>query len=431
MLLIFEAVVAVWMQRPWLLVDSAHYLDLARNLSGPGFVSAAAGTLMPEALRSPGYPLFLNLLLYRLGWPIAAVIALQMLLYLASVWLVAHVVIHRASLRATFLLLAAGYVFPMLYSALLLSEALAIFLVTCIAAALSAWPRHTLGALAAGTAAGLATLVRGDLLLTLFAVICVLVYRHSRHVRTGLGQAAVATVAALTVMSPYMAWNHETFGSWRPIPIASALGQSLYLSTWESSLDLKDRQPIVGGPPTQMSVNSGLVAELSGIAKTSAASASAVRVARNYPARQHEIASGQAFLHAAIDRIEKHPADALMHSFNATWRLLNTGDYPGVPFWIAILLKAISFGAFALGVAGAFIALFWPGIVSRAPLALWVAVQGPHLPLHTEARYTAAIRLFLLLYAAVAVTTLLEKLRNSPRLTRSADHPGSQGTAGA
>lgn len=333
-----------------------------------------------------------------------------MVMYLISVGLIAHGVIRARKLRLIFLLIAAIYVFPLFYSALLLSEALAIFLVAAIVFLLSSSRNSVAHAIVTGAAAGLATLVRADLLPLVVAIICVFIWRHRSHVNLAVVRCLAALISFFLVLAPYMLWNEAKFGALRPVPVASALGQSLYLATWESSLKLADRQAIVGGEASAAAVDAGLTVDLRSIETRAAIITSDVDVATDHPARRTQIAVGRAFREAAWERIRRNPEDALLHSVRATWRLLNTGEYPPLPGYITLLLKLISFSVCALGIAGAAWTLVSPSQIGRAPFLIWLSIQVPHLPLHTEARYTASVRLLVVLYAAVTVARLCRLL---------------------
>ncbi len=362
-ILIVEAIAVVLIQQPWRSPDSTLYLELAQNLSGPGFVADGS----PNSLRVPAYPWFLNLMLFRLGLPTAVVIGLQMLLYLASIWLIAYKVMAPTH-RLPFLCLAMIYPFPFFYSATLMTEALAIFCVAVVVALLCN-SKTIPGFALAGAVTGLGALIRTDILPILIAVVAVAAYRRRL---AGTGAAIVAT---FVVLLPYMVWNQQTFGRFTPVPISSTIGQSLYLASWESTLELEDLVYLSGGLVTNRAERSGFAPEV------------------------RRLHGSEEFKAAAIERIRANPMDAVAHSVKAVWRLFNTASYPR----LNPVFQIISNGVWLLGVVGMILA-----VRKRRPLIpliLLLAMLIPHMPLHTEARYTAPLRLILLLYAAIAVAS--------------------------
>lgn len=411
-LLVIEAAVVWWLRRPWLTPDSTLYLELARNISGPGFVTNSASGLLPDATRSPGYPLFLNVLIFRLHLAIGAVVALQLAMYLSSIWLFAKHLARTVLLRTAFLGVATLYVFPFFYSAAILSEALAILILAFLVVVLSSQWRGIWQMAVAGALVGVGGLIRTDLLPLLVAVLAIAIWRNRDRPWRAAAAVACAIAAATAVLLPYMTWNQRTFGSFSPVPVGSLVGQSLYLATWESSLPFADRAIINSEPVTPGAIRAGLPAKIAAIERQARADAPRIRTAQRYPQRRLQIAESKSFRAAAIQRIREHPSDMVFHILKATWRLLNTGEYPGVPRLVGLALVLVSFAVFIAGVLGAVATLaLRPRLVSPAPLLVWLCVQAPHLPLHTEARYTAAVRLIVLLYAAVLIAFIIQRRR--------------------
>jgi len=378
--LILEAAAAFFIQRPWMTPDSRLYLELAQNLSEAGFVADG----LPNPLRVPGYPWFLNVLIVRLGFSLPSVIAAQMALYLASVWIIAYRVVPPDN-RLIFLLLTVFYPFPLFYSATLMSEALAIFCVALIVGLLC-HAKSVVSYVLAGAMVGLGALLRTDLLPVIVAVVGVAWYRRQ------FAGAALSALAAFLVLLPYMIWNHYTFQRFTPVPVASTIGQSLYLASWESSLELEDLVYLSGGQLTERAEQSGFASEV----------------------RRLRPGGSEAVMKAAVERMKESPLDTALHSLNGTWRLLNTGHYPRFN-WV---LQIFSHMIWLLGLLGIFLAVIRQHFL--VPLSVFLAVLIPHLPLHTEARYTASIRLILLLYAAIATPHVLAWLAQSFRPKKSA-----------
>ena len=347
--LFVEAALVMWLQSPWLFPDSAAYIRLAH------------GDASAFEVRMPGYALFLALLRNH-----AVAVAVQMLLYLASLALVAS--LFRRQDRFVFLGLAIFYVFPFFYSAAILSEGLAIF---CVALTMWLIVRRK-SWLAVGAMAGACVLVRGDLVPIIPAVLLVALWR-----RAWVGAASCAA-AAFIVLLPCLIWNATHYGRFTPLPVRPAVGQSLYIASWESTMSLKDLKIVSGAPPTAAAKASGLADEVAAIRARGGTT--------------------EVYRDAALKRLAAHPADTALHSIKAIWRLFNTADYPA-PRPVAFCLSLVSAIVWLLGFCG----IVWVMLkrtAPRSPAVIFLLVLAAHLPLHTEARYTAVLRLILLFYAA-------------------------------
>jgi hypothetical protein len=243
------------------------------------------------------------------------------------------------------------------------------------------------------------------------AVLAVCIWRFRSRPTQALTASVAALASAGLVLLPYMTWNQRNFGRFTPVPVASTIGQSLYLATWDS-LPLEDRLFIIGEPPTPGTIRSGLAGRVETIRAEALRAAPAYPVAQHYPRRQFEKALSDAFAAAAIERARERPGEAVTRVLNSTWRLLNTGVYPKMPPAAELILKTVSFSVFIAAVVGLLVALtVRPGSVSLVPLVVWLSLQTPHLALHTEARYTAPIRLIVVLYSSVAVVWILSVAR--------------------
>ena len=361
-LLVAEAAFVVWLRQPWLIPDSQDYLAMA------------AGNLSLAGLRAPGYPLFLAALVHV---PPTLIIVIQMALYLASVWLFSRYVFEKG--RTIFLMIAAIYVFPLFYVAAIASEANAIFLFAS-ATVLAMNRRWVLS----GIALGCAVLTRPDLLPAVLAL-PLAAWAYDK------GKAGLLTLAgSFLILAPYMVWNTATFGRPSPIPVNSTIGLSLYLASWESRVGYDELQSVhAKAQPTRLAIESGLTAELVKIRDAGG--------------------TDKEFRDAAFRRMAADPLDTALHSIKAVWRLFNTQRYP-VPPSIALGLGMISTIVWLLGMIG--MALYARGKLI-IPAALFWAVLVGHLPLHTEARYTALLRLILMVFAALSVQALLGKVAGS------------------
>ena len=410
MLIFIQGVAAIVAMRPWMTNDSVVYLELAHSLTEGRYGNHTSAGFQTDVLRPPGYPIILWIWLYVLKLPIAALISSQVALCLASVRLIERFLVQREIDPTVFLLCAVAYPFTAIYGASVMGEAWATLALTYIAVNL-ARPMHTqfllvaMGAVAAGAA-----LIRADLLLLPLLIGAVVA---ATRFRSGFVFATVGSLlpvlAAALVLSPYAAWNYQKFGKAFPAPNAAAVGNSLYLATWQSKLPLRDLNSMYDGKANDQARVSGLVGEVATINRSFGADpALAPFNPVVYPTRKQRIDSSRAFGNAAMQRIRNDPIDYVRHVVMNVWTLWNTGEYPaGIPAIVIFVLSVVSAIMWAAGMVGASIAFVrhrFSGFGIAALVMVYPMVV--HLPLHTEARYTAAARPLLLMFAALLLSTL-------------------------
>jgi hypothetical protein len=114
------------------------------------------------------------------------------------------------------------------------------------------------------------------------------------------------------------------------------------------------------------------------------------------------IAAAQVFKRAAIQRISADPMNYAGHIVHNLWALWVTKRYSGLPTSVSAGLMISSFVVFLLGFAGMGVSLVRPRTAPLPWLLVPVALYpfAIHLWLHTEARYTAATRPLLMMFAA-------------------------------
>lgn len=404
--LFVQALLAVWATRPWMAGDSSAYLGLARNLAHGCFGIIRAGICQADALRPPGYPLVLAAEVHGIGLPFAVVAVSQVGLYLLSIFLMERLL---ARLRVSSLpLLAAALIYPFgaIYSAAIMTEAWATLAVSAVAFLMCTHPKGRGTAIAVGLISGAAALIRSDLLLLPLLLALLLFAQHFRSsgLRASFGHAMLPLLAAAFVLLPYAAWNASHFDKPSPAPVASAVGNTLYLAVWQSRLSHEDLEPLYRCKVTAAVAASGLVPEMMKINRTIGAKPLTVPFnPAAYEDQEAQAASSRLFGRAALEHIKAAPGVYGAHVAANLWLLWNTSIYPAAvpPIGRAVLriVSALVLIAGLLGLGIAMISDRRRGLLPAAALLLYM--PAIHIWLHTEARYTAAARPLLLMFAAI------------------------------
>lgn len=424
-LIVAEGALAIWVARPWITSDSIQYLALAESVADGAYGTFNEDGFEPDALRPPGYPLLLWGTLHVLSMPVVAVIILQLFVCLASIFLTQRFLEVRGVSSLPFLGLVAIYPFPIMYSVHLMTEAwvmLALVLITFLL--VSKKTKHQTYAIA-GLVSGIAIYFRADLLfvpLLIAGVIFIRERQSGNRVQISITRALLPIAAAAGLLLPYSAWNFAHFGRLSPIPAAGALGNSLYLATWQAKLPQEDLTALYHGKTTELAQDAGLTDEVRGInAQLGAAPLTAPWNPAEYPNNKSQIQSARITREVAITRIFADPRSYIKHVVQNGWRLWNSSAYPAsIPPFAKILLQVSSGAIWILGMSGVVLSLArlksWPLPPITALILLYV--PAVHLWLHTEARYTASVRPLLLMIAAAFIWWTWQHTRDRLRHIR-------------
>ena len=435
--LLIQALLAIWLTRPWMGGDSSAYLDLASSLSHGCFGSLRAGSCEADALRPPGYPLILAAEVHGIGMPLVAVALLQVLLYLLSIFLMERLLARSGV--SPLPLLAAAFIYPFgaIYSAAIMTEAWATLALSAIAFLMCTGKGGRGTAVAVGLISGAAALIRSDLLLVPLVLALLMFFQHLRAsgLKAGLGHALLPLLAAVLVLLPYVAWNASHFGKPSPAPVASAVGNTLYLAVWQSRLSHEDLEPLYGRQVTPAVAASGLVPEMAKLNRAIGAPAATVPFnPAAYDGQQAQTASSRLFGEAALQHIKAEPGLYARHVAANLWLLWNTSIYPAalppIPRVALRIVSALTLIAGLLGLAIAMTSDRRRALLPAAALLLYL--PAIHIWLHTEARYTAAARPLLLMFAAILASFVAERFGRHLRqpAARRANVPPSREIGG-
>ena len=418
-ILAVQAVAVLILLNPWVAGDTDVYIRLAKSIDQGFYGEVLNGSYAPDPLRPPGYPLILWVILDFLNLPVLAAAFTNILAYLGSVYLTGRF-IGRISPKTelAFLGLLLVYPMPAIYSSFIMTEAPVLFGLSLLVVLLARVDGLNITVLAIGFVTGASVLIRSDLLflpLLVAAIAATRSFLSDWILRRAIAIGSAILIVCGIVMLPYTVWNYHNFGKASPIPVASAVGSSLYIATWQGKLPLDDINAVWHGKITPRAKSAGLESELTdinqrlGLPPRTAPWNPAV-----YPTLRTRIDSQQLILRIALDRIAADPLHYATHVANNGWRLWVTSNYPeSVPVPVQWALTVISILILLAGVAGCIAAVRraapWP--VPIYPALMLLYVPAIHVWLHTEARYTAAVRLILVAYAAVFVMMCASKLR--------------------
>lgn len=408
----FVLFVIVWKTYPWTNGDSRRYLALAESLrNGNGYGLLTDNGFEPEGMRMPGYPTFILLGRIVGGNSAFAVICSQIVLYVASVWLVWRTTIKLFGEKSGFIFLALTAFYPfIMYSVGQISPeiptvflvALAVFLVLDLAV----WR------IAAATALlGISAYFRPNLIFLTIVFFGSLLIANRRNWRKSLIVAAVAVLIA----APFAVRNYAVFGKLTPIPFLKATGNSLMLATWSSRISfnslirygMMDKYDI-----TDEVKQSGMLEQIGEINRRVGVPEETNFLSMEaYPNNEAKMQADELLRQGAYRNIREDPIGYIKVVMSNAARMWFTSQLPdNYPSPLKAVLVAEGVLAALLGLIGLIIALrnreernnFIVLLLCGVLLYFVITLSWSH----TEARYTISARLFVLMFAAKAVYEL-------------------------
>ena len=421
LLIVAQCAAVAFKLYPWLAGDSPSYLKLAANLQQGFYGEILQGRIEPDALRPPGYPLILWFLMHVLKLSGGAVIVVQLGSYLLSLFLIERFLARLSLPSNLFLLIAAAYPFGAIYSSGFMTEPWVMLCYTAFALILGRQETSYGAAVLGGLLGGLLGLLRSDLLLIPLVGAAVLAWRAIRMPRDGrvnvlVSAGLILAVAGLT-LAPYAMWNRANFNKLFPAPMAAAAGNSLYSAYWQEHLSNETLTAFYSGRITPPLVKSGYVDEIRRL-NTSFGAPELTSPANpvNYPDNRTRIRTNLVFGKAAVDHVRQEPTLYARHIVKNLWFLWNTSEYPGIPVVAKFVLLLAAAAVCIFGISGGVLTLVGR-LPVRLPRSLAILLFYPfavHVPLHLEARYTAAARPLLMMFAAVMAMSLLKRVQSWP-----------------
>lgn len=409
-----SAVISYFVFFPWITSDSSVYISLAESILA-GRYTTDPGNIAADVLRPPALPSVLAVF-YGVGFDNEVIVILQLILYILALFALYSLADDLKINKQYFLILASVYPFTIFYISHIGVEGWLVPMFVGLAILLSRQQAGVLGYIVAGLLSGSMALFRSDMMVLPLAVAFnafIMQNYTTANLVVSLRNATAAILSAALVLTPYSIWNYEVFGEFRPTPIAAAWGNSLYNATWQEDLSHFDFDSLYAGEVTPRMEASGFIAEIAKMNREIGAPSNVIPFnPAEYSSTTLQIKSNEIAAETAISRIMNDPAAYSRHLIKNAWDLWNTSVYPDVmPDILKLLLRAISGVIAILGLAGLGLAL-WNFRRSERLARVAVLTVAPylaHIPLHTEARYTAALRLPLLLFAAYSLWNIHRK----------------------
>lgn len=432
----------IWYQQPdWSVAwtDQGGYRMLAHGLVTSGTFTRYPGstTFVPEAIRTPGYPMFVAAVYALFGESHLAVAIAQAVVFAALCLVVYATARQFASVGVSVTAAAATALYPTFpyFGALVLTELWTTFVLTCgmFACVRAVITQNRAWFAASGLLIGAAALTRpGFALLPAFLVLpaAVQIWQSRDRSRIALGWIALFVVFTAT-MAPWFAYNYRHFGR-VTLSVAGNLGRPIWEGSWHGYWPGRTQAELTRIADRSKSDHE-LESEIARFAAEQRLPAApmldyttqwrTIRVIWTTPTDPEErvrarILGDDEYMRVGLSNIARDPLGYVKRRLTRGLFVLWAADIPirysdidRTPawkirsFWLmqAGLLVLAAYGVFALWVQkGAVVAL-----VLAMPL---IYVTAVHLPILCEARQSLPVKPLVLILAAVAAAHLAHRV---------------------
>ena len=401
------------MVRNWTTGDSSRYVDLARNLIRGQFGVIAQNGFEPEGIRSAAYPVFILICDILPGNIELNVVIVQGVLYFCSVFLIWKLIRQTFGNKFSncFLVFLLFYPFIAHSSCFVSPETACVFLLALSAYILDSAlrkGRDYVGFAATGVALGLAIYFRSNLLPLPFflGLIFLAAYKKNRKA------ALLLPAAAVLMMVPQMIFNYHNFRSLSPAPVYTGAQTSLWMATWHARVSTDALMKYRRMETTPELAASGMLEQMAEINRKIGLRDDYFPVNLGYyennAIRERVI---EEYGKSAAENIRETPGIYLGSSFVNVFRMWFSAylSYADIPALLQYYLLFAGFSVFLVGLAGMFLVIK-DSVYRASPFVLIAAgsILFHAITLcwsHTEARYTIPARLFLVAFAAYAVSS--------------------------
>lgn len=431
----------VYQQPDWSVAwtDQGGYRLLAHGLVTTGEFTRYpdAPSFVPEAIRTPGYPMFVAAVSLLFGESHLAVALVQAGVFAALCLVVYGVARHLTTPQTSAAAALLTAVYPMFpyFGALVLTELWTTFVLTCAmfcalrAVATTRWPWF----FGAGLLLGLTALTRpGFFLLPAFLGVVALVHAWQSPHRAGVAARWALMVAAFAaVMTPWFLYNQRNFGALTLSP-AGSLGRPIWEASWQgrwagraqaqltriadqarSDADLEDA---VARFAREQGAPAGPMLDYTRQWRT-------IRLIWTTPTDPEErvrarIQGDQEYLRVGLANISADPLGYLRRRLTRGMFVLWSADVPirftdidATPPWIIRSFWALQSVVLLLAAWGAYGVWRQRGLTVALLMATpLVYVTAVHLPILCEARQSLPVKPLVLVLAAIAGADVRRRL---------------------
>lgn len=404
-------ILIIWAKSPWITGDSVRYLNLSESLrNNQGYGLENIGGFEPEAVRMPGYPLFIAFCKIIGADSNFSIILLQAVLYCASIWLVWRITVKLFGQMSGFIFLCLSSVYPfIMYSVGQISpEIPTVFLLSL--AVFILLEKSDWRIISATTLLGASAYFRPNLIfLSIFLFLSILIAD-----RRSWRKALLVAVTAILVASPWVIRNYLIFEKLTPITVIRGTGNSLMLAFWSSRVPQRSLINYgLKGEIDEELKQSGMIEQISEINRQIGVPEETSFIALEpYPTNETKIKADKLLGEAALKNILEDPLVYIKVVILNSIRMWFSSHFPdNFPLGLKIILLIEGIVVVLLGLVGllkalmnktkenSFLLILLCGMLSYFIITLsWS---------HTEARYTISIRLFVLTFASYTVYEIL------------------------
>ena len=433
----------VYQQPDWTIAwtDQGGYRMLAHGLVTTGEFTRYPGTpsFVPEAIRTPGYPLFVAVVYAIAGESHLPVAVVQALVF-GALCLVVYAIARRLTsprLALSAAALVAAYpTFPY-FGALTLTELWTTFVLTCgmFCCVRAVQSERVAWFAAAGLLIGLTALTRpGFFLLPAFLALPAALHIWQSQRRSPLIFGWVLAVLAFgAVMAPWFAYNYRHFGQLTLSP-AGSLGRPIWEASWQGYWSGKTQAQLTR--IAEGASDTDLEAAVTRFAREHDQSVEpmlqytrqwrTIRVIWTTPTDPEErvrarILGDEEYLRVGLENISADPAGYVWRRLTRGLFVLWAADVPirftkidATPTWIIRTFWTIQALLVLIGLYGAYCLWQQRGAVTALVMAMpLVYVTAVHLPILCEARQSLPVKPLLLILATIGMSEVWRRRKES------------------
>ena len=418
--------------------DQGGYRMLARGLLASGTFTRYpdSTTFVPEAIRTPGYPMFVAVVYALFGESHLAVAVTQAVVFAALCLVVYATTRHFASRRVSLAAAGAAALYPTFpyFGALVLTELWTTFVLTCgmfaCVRAVTTGKRRWFAA--SGLLIGFAALTRP----VFFLLPAALALPAAMHIwqahdrrRTAAGWFALVMVFGAT-MAPWFAYNYRHFGV-ATLSMAGNLGRPVWEGSWHGYWSGRTQAELTRIADRSKS-DQELAAEIARFAAEQRLPPEpmldytrqwrTIRVIWTTPTDPEErvaarILGDDEYMRVGLDNIARDPLGYAKRRLTRGLFVLWAADVPirytdidRTPVWIVRGFWLVQLGLLVLAAYGTCVMWARHGAVLALVLAMPLAyVTAVHVPILCEARQSLPVKPLVLMLAVVAAANLVKR----------------------